>query len=203
MTTRARLVLPALMLCLVTAVPAVALDLGGHVRDGVVVGLLLGGGWNTVDYQVKGETPQSIKTGSAFSGGVNVGWARNDHLVGSIGFYGWKKDFYNNITPINASHFYFMGEVSWFPRGEGFWLKGGIGMSNSDLTVILPAERKGLADTGWAYSLGAGYEFRLGSTTAFGLAYDARLTSNDESEFFDSTESLLHTWSLSIRYYAD
>ena len=92
MTTRARLVLPALMLCLVTAVPAVALDLGGHVRDGVVVGLLLGGGWNTVDYQVKGETPQSIKTGSAFSGGVNVGWARNEYLVGSLGMYYWKKD---------------------------------------------------------------------------------------------------------------
>ena len=203
MTSRARFVLPALLLCLVTAVPAAALDLGGHVRDGVVVGVLLGGGWNDYNFEVKGLQPTSVSSGSAFTGGVNVGWARNDHLVGSIGFYGWKKSFYNNITPINSSAYYFMGEVSWFPRGEGFWIKGGIGWANSDFTVVTPEEWKVLAGNTLAYALGAGYEFRLGGTTALGIAYDARWADYGESDFFYYNDSLLQTWSLSIRYYAD
>ena len=203
MTTRARLVLPALMLCLVTSVPAVALDLGGHVRDGVVVGLLMGGGWNTVDYQLQGETPQSVKTGSAFSGGINVGWARNEYLVGSLGMYYWKKDFYNQITPVNASNFYLMAELSWFPMGEGLWVKGGIGLGDTDLTVLLPAERKSLGGNGWAYALGAGWEYRMSSAAAIGVGYDARWTDTGGSETFEYSESLLQSWSLSIRYYAD
>ncbi len=203
MTSRARLVLSVLLLSLLTAVPASALDLGGHIRDGVVVGLLLGGGWNTVDYQIKGETPQSIETGSAFSGGVNVGWARNEHLVGSLGMYYWKKDFYNQITPVNASNFYLMAELSWFPLGEGFWIKGGLGLGDTDITVVLPAERHTLGSSGWAYALGAGWEYRMSSEAAIGVGYDARWTDTGETESFQYSETLLQTWSLSIRYYVD
>ena len=36
----------AAALALLTALPAPAFDLGGHVRDGTVVGLNFGGGWN-------------------------------------------------------------------------------------------------------------------------------------------------------------
>ena len=86
---RAALIVTTLLL--VMASSASAIDLGGHDRDGTVIGLTLGYGWNSVEFT--GEDGLSRDTGTidAFNGGFRVGWAPSDYFIGSIGFYGWKR----------------------------------------------------------------------------------------------------------------
>jgi len=197
--------LAALCLTLISAVgiagaPALALDLGGHVRDGTVVGVTMGAGWSKLEYTPSGGGKTTTGTESAFSGGARVGWAKSDNLIYSLGMYGWKRSYGGTGASVSALHF--LAEVSWFPRGEGFWLRGGIGGGSLDLTIYLPgpgpvSERKG----GWNYALGAGYEFRVSDGTAIGLCYDFRYVDIGGFAGIESAASLSHNASLNIHFY--
>jgi hypothetical protein len=189
----------------VAAPPAHALDLGGHVRDGTVVGLNFGVGWNKVKFTAADRDGES-GTEDAFSGGARVGWAKSDNVIYSLGFYGWKRS-YSGITPVSVTALNFLAEISWFPRGEGFWVRGGIGGGSLDLTVRLPAGMAVGKESGWNYALGAGYEFRVSDGTALGLAYDFRYVDigaigGDVPEAnIDSASTTSHCVSLNIHFY--
>jgi len=196
-----------LALLLTGSSSAFAMDLGGHDRDGVTVGLNLGAGWNSLEYTVPdvNGNPSTFETETAvdFQGGVNVGWARNDYLIGSLGVYGWKEGGWILGNPVTASTFHFLAEVHWFPRGEGFWLKGGAGWGTLDFSVVTPASRYIFQESGANYVAGAGYEFRIADTAALGFAYDYRYLTVGAFENFDDTKAFSHNASLVIRYYMD
>jgi hypothetical protein len=188
--------------------PALGMDLGGHDRDGVTVGLDLGAGWNKMKFSLEDAEGNSQKweTGSAvdFSGGMNVGWARNDYLIGSLGVYGWKEGGWTRDgNPISATTFHFLAEVHLFPRGQGFWIKGGLGAGTIDFSAVTPARRVTYQKGGWNFTAGAGYEFRVADTTAFGFAYDFRYLTVGAFEGLEDTEILSNNWSMSFRYYMD
>lgn len=201
------LVLLVLTMALSSGTSALALDLGGHDRDGVTVGVNMGAGWNKLEYTVNDENgqPVSVDTGTAvdFQGGINVGWARSDHLMGSLGVYGWKEGGWVLGNPVTATTFHFLAEVHWFPRGEGFWLKGGIGAGTLDFSVVTPAYRRTFQESGVNYVGGAGYEFRIADTAALGFAYDFRYLTVGAFQGLDDTKALSHNASLVIRYYMD
>ena len=188
-----------------TALPAHALDLGGHDRDGTVVGLNFGVGWNKVDFTTADGDGES-GTEDAFAGGARVGWAKNDNLIYSLGFYGWKRS-YSGLTPVSVTALNFLAEISWFPRGEGFWLRGGIGGGSLDLTIRLPQGMAVGKESGWNYALGAGYEFRVSDGTALGLAYDFRYVDigsvggDVPGANVDSVATTSHCVSLNIHFY--
>lgn len=171
------------------ATPAMALDLGGHVRDGVVTGLSLGHGWNSVELTDAQGRSRDTGNISTFTGAFKVGWARSDKLVAFIGVSGWKRSFYQNITPASATNFNFLAEAYLFPRGEGFWVKGGVGAGSLDFTVraALPQDSINFKESGFTYTVGAGYEFRVTSGFAFGLSYD--YTRIDLGDFADITDA--------------
>lgn len=183
-----------------------ALDLGGHDRDGVTVGVNLGAGWNKLEYSVPDEAGQPVnqETGTAvdFAGGINVGWARNDYILASLGVYGWKEGGWVLGDPVSATTFHFMLELQWFPRGQGFWIKGGAGAGTLDFSVVTPAYRRTYQKSGWNFELGAGYEFRVAESVALGVAYDYRYLTVGNFEGLDDTKALSNNLSLSIRYYA-
>ena len=183
-----------------TALPALALDLGGHDRDGTVVGLNFGCGWNKLKYDTSGGESET-DTDTAFTGGLSIGWARNDNLIGSIGIYGWKESLYQGITPVSVSTFNFLAEVSWFPRGEGFWIKGGIGGGTLDVYAVFPLSTVNFQEGGWAYTAGAGYEFRVSDGTAIGIAYDYRTISTGDSDSWKNTSASTHALAFNIRFY--
>ena len=182
------------------AAPALALDLGGHDRDGVVIGMNLGAGWNRIDMNLEG---QDLRTDykSTFSGGLRVGWARNDYFIASLGIYGWKRSYYQEIVPFTVSDFHFLAEIAGFPRGEGFWIKGGAGGGTFDITITRPAAKTTHKKAGWNYTIGAGYELRISDGAAFGLAYDLRYLTVGDFEFFTDTSTFSQNASLNIHFY--
>ena len=168
---RAALIVTTLLL--VMASSASAIDLGGHDRDGTVIGLTLGYGWNSVEFT--GEDGLSRDTGTidSFNGGFRVGWAPSDYFIGSIGFYGWKRGFYS-WTNFTIKNYAFMLEGYFFPLGEGFWIKGGVGRGTVYFfgQAALPQNNLIFNETAWSWSTGAGYEFRVSDGAGIGICWD-------------------------------
>ena len=183
------------------AAPAAALELGGHDRDGLVVGLDFGAGWSKVEFATVEGVSSATGTEHVFTGGAAVGWARSDHLVLSLGIHGWKKSYSQDVVPASATTFHFMGEATWFPGGKGFWLRGGAGYGTLDLTATLPTERVTYQKGGPTYGLGAGYELRVDTRTAVGIAYDYRWVRVGEFEALDNTVAKTHAVTASFRFY--
>lgn len=194
------------VLLLVTASSAFALDLGGHDRDGVVVGLTLGHGWNSISYSA-GELG-SADTGniSSFTGGARVGWASSDYFIASIGMYGWRKGNYvysTSYTSTSTTNYNFILEGYLFPRGEGFWIKGGIGVGTLDFNAVAPLPINSLIfnETGMTLSTGAGYEFRIANEAAIGICYDLIYLPLGDFAGFSDVSSISHNLSLNIHFY--
>ena len=195
-----RCILTSLIVLLICA-PAAAMDLGGHDRDGVVIGLGLGIGWNKYEFQLPGGLPVETGWEDSFAPMLSVGWARSDYFIASLSLTGYKKSFYQNITPMSARSMVFLFDVAWFPRGEGFWIKGVIGAGDLDLSITGIEEIHSIKDTGLTYGVGAGYEFRVADQAAFGLSYDARWLTLDEFDQFGETKTINQSASLFIRFY--
>lgn len=197
--------LTALLVLLAT--PAMALDLGGHNRDGVVVGFNMGAGWNWMNYSIPheddGVLTQETGTEVDLSGGLTVGWARSDQLVFSIGVYGWKARYWYEGNQVSASTTQFQADVSWFPLGEGFWLRAGVGPGNISFDAIVPRANVTFQEWGWNLLGGAGYEFRVSDTTAFGFAYEYRHLGVGAFKDFEDTQISSHNALFSFRWYMD
>lgn len=196
----------AAFLLLIT-IPGLALGLGGHDRDGVVVGFNMGAGWNWLEYSVPTEDgnvlTQETDTEVDLSGGFSLGWARSDELVFSVGVYGWKARYWYAGDQFSASTTQFQADVSWFPRGEGFWLRGGIGPGNISFNAVVPRVNITFQEWGWNLLGGAGYEFRLSNTAAVGFAYEYRHLGVGAFEGLDDTKISSHNALLSFRWYMD
>ena len=199
--SRTPILLIVMTFMMAATLPAMALELGGHIRDGVVVGLDFGYGWNNVKF--KDTEGAEVSTGDieTFNGGFQVGWAPNDNFFGSIGMNGWRRNYNTLAGNIDGRYYSFMLEGYFFPRGEGFWIKGGIGRGTLDLTFIPPGERYNINEKGLALTTGAGYELRVADTTAVALAYIYQHT--DVGDFGGGTDTTVrsHVASLTIRFY--
>ncbi len=186
-----------------TAPSAFAFGGGGHDRDGMVIGLTLGHGWNSL--QLTDGSGRERDTGdmSTFTGAFKLGWARSDNLVGFIGISGWTRSFYQNIAPASATNFNFLAEIYWYPTGGGFWGKGGIGSGSTDFWVNSYSDLNALSfkEGGFTYTLGAGYEFRVSDAMAFGLAYD--YTKIDMGDFGEITgaNTVNHVLGINLNWY--
>ncbi|MDX2472949.1 MAG: outer membrane beta-barrel protein [Candidatus Krumholzibacteria bacterium] len=194
-----------LLVLLLIMVPTatLALDLGGHDRDGVVIGLDLGHGWNSVQFTDTDGVALDTGDISTFTGAFRVGWARNDNLVGFVGISGWKRSNYQSFAPASTTNLNFLAEVYYYPRGEGFWVKGGIGSGSIDFYVNTAAteNRINFKEGGFTYSLGAGYEFRASDALAFGISYS--YTDIDMGSFGDITAAGAdsHFLAMSFNFY--
>lgn len=208
--TSRKTLLTFLVAVLVTslAVPeARAIDLGGHDRDGVTVGVNLGAAWNKLEYSILLDDGQMVDeqtdTFVDFAGGINVGWASSDYFLASIGIYGWREGGWTYTgNTVTASTINFMLEAQWFPMGQGFWIKGGAGGGNLDFSVNTPLYFRTHQKGGWNFQLGAGYEFRIADSFALGVAYDYRLLTVGDFEGFEDTKAISSCLSMSFRYYA-
>ena len=197
---RAAITITALLF--VFSAPASALDLGGHDRDGTVIGLTMGYGWNSVEYTESNGIAQDTGTVDSFTGGFRVGWASSDYFIASIGFTGWKRSF-RSFTTFSVKNYAFMLEGYFFPLGEGFWIKGGGGLGTVDFfaQAALPINNVVFNETAWSWSTGAGYEFRVSDGAGVGISYDLLyIPVGDFSELTD-VSSLNQSVSINIHFY--
>ncbi len=170
------------LLVLLGANQALALDLGGHDRDGFVFGLVVGHGWNAIHTaDINGES-QGTNHMAAFNGALKFGWAWNDALVGFIGMSGWSRGANQDTAPASATNLNLLAELYYFPGGRGFWLKGGAGAGSLDyfLNAAEPGGNIVFKESGYALTFGTGFEVRLRGRYGVGLSYDyTRLDIND------------------------
>jgi len=161
----------ALVGLVLQASTAAALRQYSHVRDGTVVGLNFGIGWAHTDFTENG-TAQSTESLSALQGGFRFGWAKSEYLMYSLDVGGWTH------FEQDASNLIFTGtvNVTWFPGGQGFFVRGGAGGGFLQLERVPVGfdQRVRYQEPGWAFTAGLGYEFRLGEQFALGAAFDYR-----------------------------
>ena len=192
----------ATALLVVFASSASALDLGGHDRDGTVIGLTLGYGWNSVDFTGGDGISRDIGNIDSFTGGFRVGWASSDYFIASIGFTGWKRSFYS-FTNFTVKNYAFMLEGYFFPAGEGFWIKGGGGFGTVDFfgQAAWPENSLIFNKTSWSWSTGAGYEIRVSDGAGIGISYDLLYIPVGDFENVTNVDSLSQSVSLNIHFY--
>ncbi len=192
----------ATALLVVFASSASALDLGGHDRDGTVIGLTLGYGWNSVDFTGGDGISRDIGNIDSFTGGFRVGWASSDYFIASIGFTGWKRSFYS-FTQFTVKNYAFMLEGYFFPGGEGFWIKGGGGFGTADVWGSNPDPRDQVIfnETAWSWSTGAGYEFRVTDGAGIGISYDLLYIPLGDFSDLTNVSSISQSVSLNIHFY--
>ncbi len=202
-----RTVFLATALLLLMTNSALALDLGGHDRDGVVVGFNIGAGWNWLNFNVPSEDggiiSEKTDTEVDLTGGITLGWARNDNLIFSIGVSGWKARYWYYGNQLSVSTTQFQADVCWFPLGEGFWLRAGVGPGNISFSALVPAINVTFQEWGWNLLGGAGYELRGSDTAAIGFAYEYRHLGVGAFKDIEDTEISSHNALLSFRWYMD
>lgn len=180
--------------------PASALDLGGHDRDGTVIGGNLGLARTEVEYFtpiLNGTTDRKVD----LCGGLSLGWADNDAMLTSLAAYGWKVSELNQGEEMTVTTYSLLGELTWFPGGEGFWLRGGFGIGFMKFALARPPYLEKFNETGWSWAGGLGYELRIQSNVAVGLAYDYRRIQVNPYQDLDRTGADSHCLTLNLRLY--
>jgi hypothetical protein len=183
---------------LLQASPVAALRQYSHVRDGTVVGLNFGIGWAHADF-TEGGTARSTESQSALEGGFRFGWARSEYLMYSVDVSGWTH------FEQDASDLLFSGtvNVTWFPGGQGFFVRGGVGGGFLQLERVPIGfdQRVRLQEPGWAFTAGLGYEFRLGEEFAIGAAFDYRYLPVGDFEEFTDTKAYNTGLTVNVNWY--
>jgi len=163
-----------------------AIDLDGIDRDGVVFGTSMGHGWNTVHVSDMNGMARNPNHMSTVIGAVKLGWAWNDELVGFVGVSGWSRSLFQRITPASATNLNGLVELYYYPRGGGLWIKGGLGAGSLDyyMNPALPEDRVVFKESGFAFTLGTGFEVRFSERYGVGISFDyTRLDISDFDNF--------------------
>jgi opacity protein-like surface antigen len=195
---RARLILAAMVL---TIVPGLAAAGGySHTRDGWVYGLNVGWGWAQAEAKDT-STDSSIKSDwiDDFTGGFRVAFAPDDTYTYGLELSGWSEP----AGGLDETVFWILLQGTWYPGGQGLFVHGGVGMGALNLSATTVAATVSQTNGGFAWGVGAGYEFRVSPTLALGLAYDYRDVSVGEVGYFDNVSTAIQSATLAVTWYMD
>lgn len=192
---RTILLLTAFTLMALAAQP-VAAQMYSNERDGTVVGGNVGYGWTKVTGIVAGEEFDTDSQG-AFTGLLRFGFASSDQFMISADVGGWVKTWQEH--KINL--FFFNATATWFPGGQGFFVRGTAGYGNLDLVYITPVDQISFQQGGFDFGGGAGYELRVSPDLAIGVALDYWRLNVGQFEDLEDVEASTTAITFQINYY--
>jgi len=165
-----------------------------------VVGLNVGWGWARVEGAEQGASFITDHE-SALAGGLRLGWAKNEFLLYSLEFSGWDKnwDYYGTTNELTI----FTGTVSltWFPGGQGLFVRGGLGWGSLEVKFRTVPQFTVFKEASWAFTVGLGYEWRLGEDFAIGAAYDFRYLPIGDFEIFTNVKGYNSNVTVNLNWY--
>jgi hypothetical protein len=170
-----------------------------------VYGLNLGyGSTQAKAYDVGNATQLESPWQGDFTGALRVAFAPNETFTYGLDFSGWvDRTLTYNDERVDTRVFYFLLQAHWFPGGQGFYVRGGVGAGSLGLTyrdIVTVSKSKG----GFCWGAGAGYEIRVSDTFAIGAAYDYRWISVGEfAGVFDDTQAATQAVTMSFTWYPD
>ena len=164
----------ALVYLVLLLVAPAATTAAPHERDGLVIGFNVGGGSARIRSDEGGE-----EDGGGGSGGLRLGWAFDDRFQIGLESASWGNHEGAGNVNLNAGLIRF----TWYPAASGFFLRTGLGVGEAEVTFDLGGRDLTFSDSGGAFGLGAGHEWRLGAKFALGAAMDYHTFSVDGGEF--------------------
>ena len=173
-----------------------------HIRDAWVYGLNLGWGWTQVEARDT-NTPPGLTTPwvGDFTGALRVGFCGSESFSYGLDFSGWS----DYAGRFDTRAFYFLLQGHWYPRGQGFYVRGGAGLGSLGVTQrgsAIPVFSKSFG--GFAWGAGAGYEVRVSPNFAIGVAYDYRwIGAGEITDQFDDVSAGTQSVTLSMNWYMD
>ena len=176
-------------LTLISSVSSALAGTHGHVREGFMIGLNLGGG--TAEAKLEGdgfEVSGDDRVGGG-AGNFRLGYAISPKLVIGYESSAWLREeevsgFGSDLTStttlmVNAV------ALTWFPAEGGFFLRGGLGIGTYREKLESGNLSLEFDDHGVGVSMALGYEFRLTRTFALGPQLDLAYVNIGEVEATD------------------
>lgn len=200
-------VVTALLLVGVLAGSAVAGGYG-HVRDGWMYGLNLGYGWTKLAAtDVSQAQPLDLTSpwSGDFTGALKVAFCPSDEFAYGLDFSGWTDYSYLlNYNQVRTTAFWILAQGHWFPAGQGFYVRGGLGLGSLGVKLTDPRAIISQTNAGLGWGVGAGYELRVSPSFALGVAYDYRGVNVGElSNTFDDVSVATQGVVLTLTWYPD
>lgn len=142
-----------------------------HRRDGVVIGINLGGGAAEPEVTLSGGRRVSGDTQMGVAANARLGYALVNSFVVGVEGLGWFKSYtiFESETgeKFDADVSYSVAGVfaHWFPTGGGFYARGVAGWG---WAAINPRTLDSVSDQGFGWTVGLGYQLRATKTIALG-----------------------------------
>lgn len=156
----------AVALLLASVRPAAA-ETYPHARSGWFVGLGLGGGSAALT-----SGGQSTDREGAAAGSVRVGYDFSPELGVGLEANGWSKS--DNVSGVDVTTTLSVGAATLYyhPPGNGLVLRGGVGLGTADASAKLGSTSVSASESGFGFTLGAQYDFRVRRTFSIGPQVD-------------------------------
>jgi hypothetical protein len=165
-------------------------------RDGTVIGGNVGYGWTKIEGVSAGEEFATDSEGS-IAGALRFGFARSDYFMVSADFGGWVKNWQQRDVKV----FYLNGTATWFPGGEGFFVRGTIGAGMLDVYLVTAASPINFQEAAFVYGGGLGYELRVSPEIALGLAFDYLRYNVGQFEDLEDVKAQTSAITFQVNYY--
>ena len=163
-------------LALVLVLTSAATAMAGlpHERDGFVIGFNLGAG----SARVHPDAGEEDNSGGG-AGAFRLGWAFANQFMVSLEGTAWVNSENEGDVTLSSS----LIDFTWYPAASGFFLRAGLGGGTAEVTFPVVDGELTVSDSGGAFGIGGGHEWRLGGKFALGLALDYHTFSVDGGDF--------------------
>jgi hypothetical protein len=177
----------SLALIVATCVPSLCAAQGPHpnTRQGWLIGFAVGGGSSALTSN--GNTTDREAGGAGF---FRAGYAFRPECSVELNSTSWTKDVDGATWTLSLA----TAAINYYPGSTGLVLRAGVGVGTADASAKFGNTTVSASTSGFGFTAGAGYEFRVMRTFAIGPQVDFGWATTDEFDFNQINAGLGFTW---------